>query len=64
MPITLFVRKIGPVHVVEPGLTAGRWQADGSQTKYRQIWKFLKIPVYQKIKLITLFNPGTASLQQ
>ena len=26
MPITFFVRKIGPVHVAEPGLTAGRWQ--------------------------------------
>ena len=23
-PITFFVRKIGPVHVAEPGLTAGR----------------------------------------
>ena len=36
MPITLFVRKIGPVHVAEPGFTAGRqvvgrWQADGRQ---------------------------------
>ena len=27
-PIPFFVRKIGPVHVAEPGLTAGR-QADG-----------------------------------
>ena len=24
-----FVRKIGPVHEAEPGLTAGRWQAGG-----------------------------------
>ena len=41
MPITFCVRKIGPIHVVEPGLTAGgrqmagRWQAGGSQIKYR-----------------------------
>ena len=28
--ITFFVRKIGPTHVAEPGLTAGKWQ-----TKYR-----------------------------
>ena len=30
MPITFFVRKIGPVHVAELGLTAGR-QAGGRQ---------------------------------
>ena len=29
MPITFFVRKIGSVHVVEPGLTAGRQVAGG-----------------------------------
>ena len=28
MPITFFVRKIGPVHIAEPGLMASR-QADG-----------------------------------
>ena len=28
MPITFFVRKIGPVNIVEPGLAAGR-QAGG-----------------------------------
>ena len=35
MPITFFMRKIGPVHVVEPGLMAGRWQA-GRQVAGRQ----------------------------
>ena len=25
------MRKVGPVHVAEPGLTAGRWQAGGRQ---------------------------------
>ena len=25
----LSVRKIGAIHIAEPGLTAGRWQADG-----------------------------------
>ena len=29
--ITFFVRKIGPIHVVELGLTAGRWQAGSRQ---------------------------------
>ena len=60
MPITLFVRKIGPMHVAEPGLTAGgRWQ-----TKYRWISKFLTITVHRKIRLFASFNQGTASLQQ
>ena len=37
MPITFFVRKIGPVHIIEPGLMAssrqmaGRWQSDEIQ---------------------------------
>ena len=31
MPITFFVRNIGFVHIVEPGLTAGRWQSDEIQ---------------------------------
>ena len=31
MRITFFVRKIGPIHVVEPGLTAGRQVADEIQ---------------------------------
>ena len=34
----IFVRKIGPVHIAEPALTAGRQagrQAGGSQMKYR-----------------------------
>ena len=29
MPITFFVRKIGPVHVAEPGLMAGGRQNTG-----------------------------------
>ena len=31
MPITFFVRKIGPVHVAEPGLMVGRQVADEIQ---------------------------------
>ena len=32
----IFVRKIGPVHVPELGLTADRWQADGMQVTVRR----------------------------
>ena len=39
-------------------------QADRWQTKYRWIWKFLKITVHWKIQIFALFNQGTASLQQ
>ena len=42
----------------------GRWQVGRSQTKYRWIWKFLKITVHRKIRLFALLNQGTASLQQ
>ena len=31
MPITFFVRKIGPVHVAEQGLMAGKGQVGGRQ---------------------------------
>ena len=38
----------------------GRQMADEIQV----IWKFLKITVHRKIRLIASFNQGTASLQQ
>ena len=60
MPITFFVRKIGPIHVAEPGLMAGRLQSDEIQVNL----EFFKIIVHRKIRLIALFNQGTASLQQ
>ena len=31
MPITFFVRKFGPIHIAEPGLTAGRQVVDKIQ---------------------------------
>ena len=66
MPITFFVRKIGSVHIAEPGLTAGRWQAGGRQVvdKIQLNLEILKITVHRKIRLFTSFNQGTASLQQ
>ena len=45
MPTTFFVRKIGPVHITEPGLTAGRQVADEIQVNL----EFLKITVHRKI---------------
>ena len=51
----ILCEKIGPVQVAEPGFR---------QTKYRLIWKLLKITVYRKIRLLASFNQGTASLQQ
>ena len=39
MPITFLVRKIGPIHVVEPGLTAGR-QVAGSRRNTGEFGNF------------------------
>ena len=52
MPITFFVRKIGPVHVAELGLTAGGQMADEIQVNL----DILKITVHRKIRLFASFN--------
>ena len=59
MSITFFMRKIGPVHVAEPSLTAG-----GRQVGYEIQVDFenLKITVHQKIQIFASFNQVTASL--
>ena len=54
------MRKIGPVHVAEPGLTAGRQVADEIQVNLG----IFKITVHRKIRLFALFNRRAASLQQ
>ena len=46
MPITFFVRKIGPARVVELGLMAGRQVADEIQVNFEF---FLKITLHRKI---------------
>ena len=64
MPITFFVRKIGPIHVAEPGLMADMQAGAGRRNTGELIWKRLNITVHRKIRLFALFNQGTASLQQ
>ena len=67
MPITFFVRKIGPVHVAELGLMAGRWQEDGRQMAVRrntgEIVNFYKSLYIQRFDFCFV-NQSTASLQQ
>ena len=60
-PLPLLCEISGALHLAQPGLTAGR-QA-GWQTKCRRILKFSKLAVGQNIRLVTLFNQGTASFQ-
>ena len=60
MPITFFVRKIGPVHVAEPGLTTGRQVADEIQVNL----EIFKNHCTSKDSTFASFNQGTASLQQ
>ena len=64
-PLPLLCEISGALHLAQPGLTSGRqtgWLA-GWQTKYRRILKFSKLAVGRNIRLVALFNQGTASLQ-
>ena len=47
-------KKIQPIHIAEPGLTAGRWQAGGRQVadKMQVNLEILKITVHRKIRLL------------
>ena len=56
-PLPLLCEISGALHLAVPGRTAG-WQM-----KYRCISKFSKLAVGRNIRLIALFNQGTASLQ-
>ena len=57
----ILCEKIGPAHVAEPGLTAGKQVAVGRRNTGE--WKFLTNTVHRKIRLFALFNQGTTSLQ-
>ena len=54
------MRKIGPVHITEPGLTAGRQVADEIQVNL----EIFKNHCTSKDSIFASFNQGKASLQQ
>ena len=61
------MRKIGPVHIAQPGLTAGRQVADGRWQVADEIQVNLEIfnnHCTSKDSTFAPFNQGTASLQQ
>ena len=56
LPLPLLCEISGALHLAQPGLTAGR-QADEIQVNFKIL------VVGQNIRLVVLFNQGTASLQ-